>query len=169
MKLSIKGLVVGLAVGLGLMIAKLLSAEDVGIDIARIIDKETAESILEGPVKVPSPRNVKGKDGFYSKCNYYRATGMKTLIIRVYQAGDGLDANKELDQVAENSGSMRSISGLGDKARMSHGTQSGLPSQVVMLYVVKGNALITIGLGGLDDDVGEEKAKSVAQKILAQL
>ena len=31
MKLSIKGLVVGLAVGLGPMIAKLLSAEDVGI------------------------------------------------------------------------------------------------------------------------------------------
>jgi hypothetical protein len=38
-----------------------------------------------------------------------------------------------------------------------------------MLYVVKGNALITVGLGGFDDDVAGEKAKSVAQKILAQL
>jgi hypothetical protein len=169
MKLPIKGLFVGVAAGLGLMIINLLSAAEAGIDLARIIDKETAESILEGPVKVPSPRNVQGNDGFYSKCNYYSATGMKTLLIRFYQAADGFDASKQLDEVVQNNGSMRSISGLGDKARVSQGTQSSLPSQVIMLYVVKNNALITIGIAGLDDNVGEEKAKNVAQKILAQL
>jgi len=169
MKLSIKGLVVGLAVGFGLMRGNLFFAEDAGIDVAHIIDKETAESILEGPVKAPSPRNVEGKEGYYSKCNYYSVMGRKTLIIRVYQAGAGFDPHKELDQVAESSGSMRSITGLGDKARMSRGAESGLPSQVVMLYVVKGNALITVGLGGFDDDAAGEKAKNVVQKILAQL
>ena len=39
-----------------------------------------------------------------------------------------------------------------------------------MLYVVKGNALITVGLAGLDDDaVAGQEAKSVAEKILAEL
>src|SRR5438034_428172 len=43
------------------------------------------------------------------------------------------------------------------------GAESGLPSHVVMLYVVKGNPLVTVGLSGFDDEVGGEKAKSVAQ------
>jgi hypothetical protein len=39
-----------------------------------------------------------------------------------------------------------------------------------MLYVVKGNALLTIGLGGfMDDAVALEKAKTVAQKLLEHL
>jgi hypothetical protein len=168
MKLPMRGLVASFALGLGIFASHLFAA-DPGIDVSRIIDKDTATSILEGPVKNPAPRNVPGKDGYYSKCNYYSLEGRKALIVRVYQAAAGFDPHKELDQVAENSGSMRSISGLGDKARMSSGTQGGLPSQVVMLYVVKGNALITVGLGGFDDDVAGEKAKSVAQKILAQL
>ena len=57
----------------------------------------------------------------------------------------------------------------GDKAVATSGAASGLPSRVVMLYVMKGNALITIGLSGLDDEAAVEKAKGVAQKILAQL
>jgi hypothetical protein len=39
-----------------------------------------------------------------------------------------------------------------------------------MLYVVKGKSFITIGIGGMADEVAAlEKAKQVAQKILAQL
>jgi hypothetical protein len=40
---------------------------------------------------------------------------------------------------------------------------------VVMLYVIKGNSLITVGVSGLDDETAVEKAKTVAQKIVAQL
>src|SRR5438477_8270339 len=103
-----------------------LCAGEGGLDVSHIIDKEAAAAILEGPVKVPAPRNVQGKDGYYSKCNYYGENGGKRLIIRVYQAGAGFDPNKELDQLAESSGSMRSLPGLGDKARLSIGTQGGL-------------------------------------------
>jgi hypothetical protein len=72
--------------------------------------------------------------------------------------------------VAENNGAMRSVSGLGEKARVSSGAGGGLPPQVVMLYVVKGNNLITVGIGGFEDDnVATEKIKSAAQKIVAQL
>lgn len=140
------------------------------IDVSQIIDKSAAEAILEEPVKAPSPRNVDGSDGYYSKCNYYSTDAKKRLIIRVYQAAAGFDPQKELEAVAENTGAMRAISGLGDKARMSSGVQSGLPSQVVMIYVVKGNSLITVGLGGLDDETAAtDKVKAVAQKILAKL
>jgi citrate lyase gamma subunit len=169
MKLSSKGLTVGFGAAIELLIATALLAADPKIIVANVIDKDAAESILEGPVKAPAPRNIDGRDGYYSKCNYYSLGGGKTLIVRVYQAAAGYDPHKELDQVAENSGSMRSISGLGDKARMSRGAEGGLPSRVVMLYVVKANWLVTVGISGFEDDVAGEKAKAVAQKILAHL
>jgi NAD(P)-dependent dehydrogenase (short-subunit alcohol dehydrogenase family) len=169
MKFSTNQLVVGFSAGIGIIMAQALVGAEAKIIIARIIDKDTAETVLEGPVKDPTPRNIDGRDGYYSKCNYYSLSGDKRLIVRVYQPAHGSDPHKELDQVAENSGSMRSISGLGDKARISRGAEGGLPSRVVMLYVIKGNSLITIGLSGFEDEAAGEKVKSVAQKILAQL
>jgi hypothetical protein len=48
--------------------------------------------------------------------------------------------------------------------------ENGLPPNVIMLYVVKGRSLITIGIGGIADEAAAlEKAKQVAQKIMAQL
>jgi hypothetical protein len=66
---------------------------------------------------------------------------------------------------------MKVIEDLGDKAGMFNGApENGLPSNVIMLYVVKGRSFITIGIGGMaDETVALEKAKQVAQKILAQL
>lgn len=152
------------------VIAGSLGAADRHIDVSRIFDKAAAESVLGDTVKAPTPRNIEGKDGYYSKCNYYTATPGKSLILRVYQAGSGFNPYKELEQLIESSGAMRAIPGLGDKARMSSGPESGLPPGVIMLYVVKGNALLTVGLGGLDDEaVAQEKVKEVAQKILAEL
>jgi hypothetical protein len=140
------------------------------LDVSKIIDKAAAESILEEPVKAPAARNTEGSDGYYSKCNYYSTDAKKRLILRVYQAAPGFDAQKELEAVAETTGAMRAISGLGDKARVTSGVGAGLPAQVVMLYVVKGNALITIGIGGFEDDsAATEKIKGAAQKIVAQL
>src|SRR5207302_3034175 len=107
-------------------------AADARIDVSKIIDKAAAESILEEPVKAPSPRNVEGADGYYSKCNYYSNDAKKRLILRVYQAAAGFDPQKELESVAENTGAMRAVSGLGDKARLSSGVQGGLPAQVVI-------------------------------------
>jgi hypothetical protein len=150
----------------------LISAEatDNHVDISQIIDKAAAEGILEEPVKAPAPRNVQGTDGYYSKCNYYSTSSGRRLILRLYQAAAGFDPQKELEMVAESTGAMRSISGLGDKARISVGPPGGLPSRVVMLYVIKGNALITIGIAGFEDDnSATEKTKAIAQKILAKL
>lgn len=143
---------------------------DSRIDVSQIIDKATAEAILEEPVKPPSPRNVDGTDGYYSKCSYFSNNARKRLVIRVYQAAPGYDPQKELEALAETAGAMRAISGLGDKARISSGVPGGLPSQVVMLYVVKGNALITVGISGIEEEgVAADKVKDVAQKIIAHL
>jgi hypothetical protein len=171
MKLSMKEFVASLVTAWFVSaLTNSLWAENVGFDVSQVVDKAAAEAVLGETVKTPTPRNLEGKDGFYSKCNYYGATTGKTLIVRVYQAAAGFDPAKELETVAENTGAMRAVSGLGEKARISSGAEGGLPSHVVMLYVVKGNALITIGLGGVEDDAAAaEKVKSVAQKILAKL
>src|SRR3954462_7149178 len=145
-------------------------AADARIDVSQIIDKAAAEAILEQQVKAPAPRNVDGTDGYYSKCNYYSTDAKRRLIIRVYQASAGFDPQKELEAVAENTGAMRAISGLGDKARMSSGVEGGLPSKVVMIYVVKGNILVTVGISGLEDaGASADKVKDVAQKIVGKL
>jgi hypothetical protein len=145
-------------------------AEEGRFDVSRIIDKAAAESILEEPVKAPAPRNVEGVDGYYSKCNYYSESGRRRLVIRVYQAAPGYDPKKDLEAVSETNGAMRAISGIGDKAKISSGVTGGLPSQVVMLYVVKGNSLITIGISGFEDEPAAiEKVKDVAQRIVARL
>ena len=168
--MSVKKFFSGAAMALIGGLGNLGFAAGAQIDASHIIDKATAESILGEPVKPATPRNVEGNDGYYSKCNYYTAKPGKILIIRIYQAASGVDPQVALEMVAESTGAMTTISGLGERARMSSGTESGLPSHVVMLYVIKGNALITVGLAGLDDDtLAGQKAKSAAQKILADL
>jgi hypothetical protein len=144
-------------------------AADNRIDVSTIVSKADAKSILGAEVKDSTPRNVQGGDGYYSKCNYYSVAPGKTLLMRFYQAAAGYDAQKELETVTKDTPSVKPVSGLGDKALVTSGTASGLPSRVLMLYVMKGNALITIGLSGLDDEVALEKAKDIAQKILGKL
>jgi hypothetical protein len=142
---------------------------DARLDVSRIINKATAESVIGEPVKASAPRNMEGGDGYYSKCNYYSAKSRKALILRVYQAGAGFDPQKELEMVKASTGSAKPVTGLGDKAQVYTGPDSGLPSSVLMLYVIKGNSLITVGLSGVDEETALEKTKSVAQKILEQL
>jgi hypothetical protein len=158
---------------LALLSMRFVVAADNRIDVSRVIDKDEAESILGVRVKNTTPRNVDGKDGYYSKCNYYSAVPGKSLVLRLHQAaaGGAIDPQKELELVAASSGSMKAVEGLGDKAQMfSGGGDSGIVSRVFMLYVVKGNAFIMIGLGGVADEaLALEKARTIAQKILEHL
>ena len=140
-------------------------------DVSSVIDKAAAESILGEPVKPAAPRNLEGGDGYYSKINYYALKPGKALIIRLHQAAPGSpDPQQELEMVRASTGATKPLSGLGDRAEYAHGADSNLPAHALMLYVAKGNTLITVGLNGLDDDsLALEKARSVAQKILEKL
>ena len=62
--LCLAGLIVSL------LTISLLAAEK-SIDVSAIVPKTEAEEILGEPVRNPTPLNVNGKDGYYSKCNYY--------------------------------------------------------------------------------------------------
>lgn len=144
----------GLAVGAGLIVSLLtitVFASGTPLDVAQIISKADAQKILGEPVRDPNPLNNEAGDGYSSKCNYYSSKSVRSLLIRVRQASAGsIDPQKEFEQVAASGGAMKRVEGLGDKAGMFDGTpQNGLPANVIMLYVVKSNAFITVGLGGM--------------------
>jgi hypothetical protein len=141
------------------------------IDLAAIITKAEASSALGEPVQDPQSRNDEGADGYYSRCKYYSENPGRSLVLRLRQAsGDQLPPAKQLEELMAGDAKIKPLSGFGDKAALaSEGAQSGL-SHVLMLYVVKGNAFVTIGIGGINDEkVALEKAKTLARKILAKL
>lgn len=153
-------------------LAHLVSAGDQRLDVSQIIGKTEAAAILGEPIKDPSPRNGTGADGYYSKCSYYSVRGGKSLVIRFQLPGpNAINPQKELELLVAANGSGKKISGLGDAAQTSvESSDAGLASRILMLYVVKGNAFLTIGLGGFTDDSGAlERAKAVAQELLAHL
>ncbi|HEV3244598.1 MAG TPA: hypothetical protein VGZ31_09320 [Chthoniobacterales bacterium] len=160
------------AVFLAIGLANMVVAADSRPDVSQIINKTEASAVLGEPVKDPSPRSGDGTDGYYSKCNYYSVSRGKSLIIRLQLPGpNAIGPQQELRLLAAANGAMEKVSGLGDVAQMStSGGDSGFASRVLMLYVAKGNAFLTIGLGGfVDDAIALEKAKTVAQKLLEQL
>ena len=168
--MSILKMMSGFLLATGL--TSLVVAADSRPDISKIITKEEATAILGEPVNDPSPRSGNGTDGYYSKCNYYSERRGKSLIIRFQLPGpNAIAPQKELELLEAASGPMEKVSGVGDTAQMLvSGADGGFGSRVLMLYVVKGNAFLTIGVGGFADEaVALEKAKTIAQKILEHL
>ena len=160
------------ALFLAISLTNAVTAADSRPEVSQIIGKTDASAILGEPVKDPSPRSGDGNDGYYSKCNYYSVNRGKSLIIRLQLPGpNAIGPQKELELLAATNAAMEKISGVGDAAQMSTaGGESGFASKTLMLYVAKGNAFLTIGLGGfVDDAVALEKAKTVAQKLLERL
>ena len=141
-------------------------------DVAKILTKSDAADILGEPVRDPTPRSGEGADGYYSKCNYYSIHRGKSLVIRLQLPGpNAIAPDKELQLVAASNGSMENVSGVGDAAQMfATGGETGPASRVLMLYVVKGGAFLTIGVSGFANDaVALEKAKTIAQKLIDHL
>lgn len=159
-----------LCLGAGLTSATL--AADSRPDVAQIVSKNDAAAILGQQVKEPAARSGDGADGYYSKCNYYTLRRGKSLVLRLQLPGpNAVPPQTELDLVGAANGAMEKVTGIGDSAQMrvSRG-DSGFASRVLMLYVVKGNAFLTIGLSGFADDaIALEKAKTIAQKIIDRL
>ncbi len=149
----------------------LSGASEKRIDLAAIVSKTEAELTLAEPVKEPQQRNSDGADGYYSRCNYYSQNPGRSLVLRVRQSAPGqLEPAEQLAQISGENNKITTLPDLGDKAAiLSEGAASGSP-RMVMLYVAQANALITIGISGLDDEeTAIEKTKTLARKILAQL
>jgi len=168
--MPLRQLIASLALAIGL--TNSISAADNRPDVAQIISKSDASDILGEPVKDPSPRSGEGTDGYYSKCNYYSVRRGRSLVIRLQLPGpNAIAPDKELQLVAAANGAMENVSGIGDAAQMfTAGGETGFASRVLMLYVVKGGAFLTIGVSGFTNDaVALEKAKTVAQKLVDRL
>jgi hypothetical protein len=169
-KRSMKRFLPGAVVAL--LIVQFVLAAGTHIDVSKIIDKAEAESLLGQKIKDLTPVNAEGTDGYYSKCSYYSVIPGKSLVIRVQQHdANAMNPYKELDLLAASNGPMNLVKDLGDEAQMfAEGGESGAASRVLMLYVVKGNAFLVIGVSGFADDaVALEKAETVAKKILEHL
>jgi hypothetical protein len=141
------------------------------IDLAAIVTKADAQTVLGEPVKDPQARNEEGADGFYSRCNYYSENPGKSLLLRVRQAGPGqLEPKKQLEEMSAGNDKFKPVTGLGEKAAVAReGAERG-PGHALMLYVAKQNAFITVAIGGIDDEKSAaEKAKTLARKILGKL
>ena len=138
------------------------------IDIPKVVTKSDAEKILGVPVKDARGRNQNGKGGYYeSEWSYRAIEGDKGLYFDILYAGR--EAPPHLTQTmfsvlpADRSKSTR-VDGLGDKAIFCP-NETGM----VMLHVLKGDILITIGIHGLSADAALDPEKSMATKILANL
>jgi len=141
------------------------------IDLAAVVTKADAQNVLGEAVKDPQARNDDGADGSYSRCNYYSENPGRSLTLRIRQAAPGqLEPKKQLEEMSAGNEKFKAITGLGEKAALlKEGPDKG-PGHVLMLYVAKGNAFITIGIGGVDDEKGAtEKAKTLAKKIIGKL
>jgi len=146
-------------------------AEENPIDLAAVVTKADAQSLLGETVKDAQARNEDGADGYYSRCNYYSENPGRSLTLRVRQAGPGqLEPKKQLEEMSGGNDNFKEIAKLGDKAVMSKEGPAKGPGHVLMLYVAKGNAFITVGVSGVDDEKSAtEKAKALAKKILSKL
>jgi hypothetical protein len=160
----------GVALAVGALLFPSRAAEN-GIDLAGVITKADAQSALGEAVKDAQARNDDGADGHYSRCNYYSENPGRSLTLRIRQARPNqLDPKKQLEEMSAGNNKFKAVTGLGDKAALlKEGPDKG-PGHALMLYVAKGNAFITVGISGVDDEKGAtEKAKTLARKILGKL
>ena len=146
-------------------------ASEERIDLAAVVSKSDAEATLGEEVKDPQPRNGEGADGYYSRCNYYSQNPGRSLVLRVRQASVGqLTPAKQLEELSAGNSRITPMFGLGDKAAFACDDPEGGLSRVLMLYVAKGDAFVTMGTGGNNDEkVALEKGRAVARRILARL
>jgi hypothetical protein len=163
-----------IAAGVALAVGALLfpgRAAESRIDLVAVITKADAQSALGETVKDAQARNDDGADGHYSRCNYYSENPGRSLTLRIRQADPGqLDPKKQLEEMSAGNIKFKAVTGLGDKAALvKEGPDKG-PAHALLLYVAKGNAFITVGISGVDDEKSAtEKAKTMARKILGKL
>jgi hypothetical protein len=151
--------------------ACLCDAAETRIDLATVITKQDAQTVLGEAVKDPQARSDKGADGYYSRCNYYSENPGKSLVLRVRLTSAGqLEPKKQLEEMSAEKDKFKPVTGLGDKAALVKEGRDKGPRHALILYVAKANAFIMVGISGIDDEKSAtEKAKTLARKILGKL
>jgi len=160
----------GIVLAVGALLFTARAAEN-RIDLSAVITQADAQSALGEAVKDPQGRNEEGADGYYSRCNYYSQNPGRSLTLRVRQAGPNqLDPKKQLEEMTAGNDKFKAVTGFGDGAALTKEGPAKGPGHVLMLYVARGNAFITVGISGVDDEKSAtEKMKALAKKIMGRL
>lgn len=130
-----------------------------------LLSKEDVESIQA--VGVNETKSSKSANGMFliSQCFYTAAESNKSVNLALIRNQMERDEKSEKNTAEKEEGpAPKKISGLGDEAFWVSNRFGGV------LYVLKGNAFISIGLGGSDDEETKlTKSKALAQKALQRL
>ena len=150
-------------------------------DACSLLSKEEVESVQQTQVK--DAKSSERSDGTFriSQCVYTAAESGKSVNIDLIQPDpnepgkrspkdfwkekfdpyEGEEPKTNRGDEKEQGAPSQRITGLGDEAFWVNNRFGGI------LYILKGNALISIGIGGTDDeDTKLEKSKALAQKAL---
>jgi hypothetical protein len=152
-------------------------------DACSLVPKEEVESIQQASVN--DAKNSERSDGMFriSQCLYTATESSKSVNLAFIQADPNQTSKrspkdfwKEKFDPYENEApsanrdekeqgpAPKKILGLGDEAFWVSNRFGGI------LYILKGNAFISIGIGGADDEEKKlEKSKLLAQKALQRL
>jgi len=153
-------------------------------DACSLVSKEEVESVQQTPVK--DAKSSERSDGTFriSQCLYTAAEFSKSVNVDLIQADpnergkrspkdfwkekfdpyENEEPKANRDDEKEQGAPSKKITGLGDEAYWVSNRFGG------MLYVLKGDAFISIDIGGTDDEQMKlEKSKALAQKALQRL
>ena len=152
-------------------------------DVCRLITSEEIGAIQGSPIKEPKG-STRSENGFrVSQCFYTATEFSKSVNLAVIQKDPDNSAKQspkdfwkekfdpyENEQPKIHSGgekekgpAPKKITGLGDEAYWVGNRFGGT------LYVLKGDAFISIGLGGTDEETKLKKSEALAQKALQRL
>jgi len=153
-------------------------------DACSLVSKEEVEAVQGAPVN--DVKSSEHSDGgfFVSQCFYTAAEFSKSVTVALVQSDPKQDSKRspkdfwkekfdpyqdeepktKTGREGEQGSAPKKIEGLGDEAFWVSNRFGGV------LYVLKGNAFISIGLGGTDDgETKLTKSKALAQKALQRL
>src|SRR5947207_15989236 len=100
-------------------LASISSAAENRIDLAALITKADAQTVLGEAVKDPQARSEESADGYYSKCNYYSENPGRSLVLRVrLTPAEQLEPNKQLEEMSreKNKDKLKPVTALRHKA-----------------------------------------------------
>ena len=141
------------------------------LDLSTIITKSDAEAILGERVNDPKVSNKRDADGYDSSFQYYTEKMDKSLLFDVsHFAPEKMTAKQRFSVLGSAENKLEPIQGIGEKAAfIERGSGSDI-THTTILYVLKGNAIVTVGMAGITDpNAALEQEKTIASKILARL
>ena len=157
------------------------------IDVCRLITSQEIEAIQGSPIKETKSSARSGTGFHVSQCFYTAAEFSKSVSLAVTQKDPDHQAKRSpKDFWEETFGRYNNNRKESDRARSEGEERESIPPKKIegigeqafwtsnrfggILYVLKGNAFISISLGGTDnEDTKIQKSRVLAQKALQRL